>query len=144
MKVRTSRRTAVVPLIGLLALVGAACGGGGASVDATQSDFKIQLSKTSGDAGEVTFKITNNGPSTHEFVVFKTDLAPDALPTKDENGVQIVDEAGEGVTAVDEVEDIENGATKSLKVDLPAGGYVVICNLPGHYIAGMHASFTTS
>jgi uncharacterized cupredoxin-like copper-binding protein len=124
-----------------LALAAAACGGGG-GVSATLSDFKIELGSTSAKAGEVTFKIKNNGPSAHEFVVFKTDLAPDQLPTKqDENGIEIVDEEGAGVTAVDEVEDINPGTSHELKVNLQAAKYVVICNLPAHYKQGMHTAF---
>lgn len=44
------------------------------------SDFEIELGATSAPAGEVTFKVQNTGPSVHEFVVFQTDLEPDALP----------------------------------------------------------------
>jgi uncharacterized cupredoxin-like copper-binding protein len=29
-------------------------------------------------------------------------------------------------------------------VNLDAGSYVFICNLPGHYAQGMHASFSVS
>ena len=35
----------------------------------------IDLDDDTGESGEVRFKIKNNGPSVHEFVVFKTDLA---------------------------------------------------------------------
>ena len=97
--------------------------------------------RTAHPAGEITFDITNDAEQTHEFVVFKTDLAPDQLPT-DEDGD--VDEAGEGVEHVDEIEDIEGGSTQSLTVNLDAGSYVLICNLPGHYAQGMHAGFTAS
>ena len=75
----------------LLATMGglAACGDDSGSddggVDATLSDFEIELSASSAPAGEVTFNVQNDGPSTHEFVVFQTDLADDALPT-DDNG----------------------------------------------------------
>ena len=99
------------------------------------------LDPGSAPAGDITFDITNDAEQTHEFVVFKTDLAADQLPT-DENGD--VDEAGEGVEHVDEVEDIEGGSTQSLTVNLDAGSYVLICNLPGHYGQGMHAGFTVS
>jgi uncharacterized cupredoxin-like copper-binding protein len=107
----------------------------------TLQDFKIRLDRTSAPAGKVSFDVENKGPSTHEFVVFKTDLAPDALPT-DANGE--VDEHGKGVETVDEIEDIEKGATPSLDVDLEAGTYVVICNLPAHYRQGMRAGFTAT
>ena len=50
---------------------------------------------SSAPAGEVTFNVTNKGPEdVHEFVVFETDLAPDALPTVADGSV---DEEGEGV-----------------------------------------------
>jgi uncharacterized cupredoxin-like copper-binding protein len=73
--------------------------------------------------------------------VFKTDLPPDQLPTNEDGDV---DEEGEGVEAIDEVEDIAGGSDAELTVNLDAGSYVVICNLPGHYRQGMHAAFTVS
>jgi uncharacterized cupredoxin-like copper-binding protein len=134
-------------LSAMLLLAAAACGGGGNKVDATLSNFKIVLGSSSAKTGEVTFKIKNDGPSTHEFVVFKTDLAPDALPTKDENGVTIVDEEGAGVEAIDEKEDIPSGSSTSLTVNLAAGKYVLICNISddgGHYKNGMDVGFTVT
>ncbi len=56
----------------------------------------------------------------------------------------IVDEEGTGVTHVDEVEDVQIGTPQDLTVDLQAGNYVVLCNLPAHYGLGMHASFSVS
>ncbi|MGQ0670232.1 MAG: cupredoxin domain-containing protein, partial [Actinomycetota bacterium] len=120
----------------------AGCGGGGTDVGVTLRDFEIALDSTSAEAGEVTFQVANEGPSIHEFVVLKTDLAEDQLPA-DENGD--VDEAGApGIEVVDEIEDIEADATPSLAVELEAGSYVIICNLPGHYGNGMYTSFTVS
>jgi uncharacterized cupredoxin-like copper-binding protein len=110
------------------------------TVEVTESDFSLELGKTSAPAGKVTFAVHNDGPSVHEFVVFKTDLAPDALP-KDDNG----DVAESDTFApVDEIEDIAKGADPTLEVDLAAGKYVVICNLPGHYRQGMSASLTVT
>ena len=107
-------------------------------VSATEKDFAIDLASTSAPAGSVTFDISNEGPSAHEFVVIQTDDAPDALPTK--NGA--VDE--DNLTIVDEAEDIAPSTTTTLTVDLEAGSYVIICNVPGHYEAGMHTAFTAS
>jgi len=75
-------------------------------------------------------------------VVFQTDLAEDQLPVKDDGNE--VDEEGEGLTAVDEQEDIAANSSATLTVDLQPGTYVVICNLPGHYKLGMHATLTVS
>jgi uncharacterized cupredoxin-like copper-binding protein len=119
-------------------------GGGGTSVTAKLTEFKIELSPTSAPAGPVTFELTNSGTVVHEFVVFKTDLAADKLPLAADGAT--VDEAGAGasLTLVDEVEDIEVGATASLAVDLPAGHYVAICNVAAHYTSGMRTEFTTN
>ncbi len=142
---------AVSMVVGL-ALVAASCGGDddggdggdGAATDgtvaATLADYSVTLDQSSAPAGDVTFDVSNEAGQVHEFVVLQTDLAEDALPT-DENGD--VDEAGDpGITLVDEIEDIEGGATASLDVSLDAGSYVIICNLPGHYSQGMHTAFT--
>jgi uncharacterized cupredoxin-like copper-binding protein len=144
--IRHSLALFAIPFVVLL-MTGAACGGGGKSGDVTLSNFKIELGSSSAKSGQVTFNIKNNGPSVHEFVVFKTDLAPDALPTKDENGVTIVDEEGAGVEAIDEKEDIPVNSSTSLTVNLTPGKYVLICNIPddgGHYKLGMYVGFTVT
>ena len=131
---RFGRARMAACLVAALAIITTSCGGGG-GVAATLKDFQIDLGETSATAGEVTFNIQNDGPSAHEFVVFKTDLAPDALPTiEDENGLELVDEA----------EDIAPDSSTDLTVTLDAGSYVIICNIPSHYQQGMHASFTAS
>ena len=127
-----------------ISLTQTACGDdgeddGAGRIETTLSDFHIELEETSAPAGEVTFEVHNNGPSTHEFVVLQTDLAPDELTT-DENG----DVAEDELAPVDEIEDIEEGASPTLTVDLDAGSYVLICNIAGHYRQGMSAGFTVT
>lgn len=132
-----------------LALVAASCGGDddggdGTAVDgtvaATLADYSITLDQSSAPAGDVTFEVTNEAEQIHEFVVLQTDLAADALPTDDAGDVN---EAGDpGIVLVDEIEDIEGGATPTLAVTLDAGSYVLICNLPGHYGQGMFTAFS--
>jgi uncharacterized cupredoxin-like copper-binding protein len=118
-----------------------ASSGGGAAVAVTEKDFSIAVDPSSAAEGTVNFSINNEGPSTHEFVVFKTDLAPDALPTDSDGNV---DEEGEGVEHIDEQEDIASGSTALLDLTLEPGSYVLICNLPGHYKAGMNVGFTVA
>jgi uncharacterized cupredoxin-like copper-binding protein len=114
--------------------------GSATTVAATESEFKIDLDSTKAAPGSVTFHIKNGGSALHEFVVMRTDLSADKLPLA--SSAPEVDEDSEDLTAVDEVEDIAAGATADLTVDLPAGHYVVICNVPGHYSSGMHTDFT--
>lgn len=128
--------------IALVALVLPACGDGDdGGVDVTLSDFVVAPATTSAPAGEITFNLSNEAEQTHEFVIFRTDLAPDAMPVGTEGDV---DEEGEGVEAIDEVEDITGGSDATLTVTLDAGSYVFLCNLPGHYSQGMHVGFTVS
>jgi uncharacterized cupredoxin-like copper-binding protein len=119
-------------------------GGGGTSVTAKLTEFKIELGATSAPGGPVTFELTNGGTVVHEFVVFKTDLAADKLPLAADGATVDEEGAGASLTLVDEVEDIAVGATASLAVDLPAGHYVAICNVPAHYTSGMRTEFTTN
>jgi uncharacterized cupredoxin-like copper-binding protein len=135
------QRALAVAAVIALAVPLAACSSDSGGVTATEVDFKITLDETALPTGETTFDIHNEAEQTHEFVVIKTDLAPDNLPT-DEKGD--VDEEGAGIEPVDEVEDIAAGSTESLTVNLDAGSYVAICNLPGHYRQGMHTGFTVS
>jgi uncharacterized cupredoxin-like copper-binding protein len=101
-------------------------------------DFKIAVVQPNLPAGKVTFKVIGAGPSTHELVLFRTDLAAAKLPTVSD-GTK-VDEEGEGVQHVDEVEDVTPGAVKQLTVDLQPGKYVLVCNIPGHYKLGMRTA----
>jgi uncharacterized cupredoxin-like copper-binding protein len=140
----------VLSVVALLALAigSAACGGGGKTVKVTLREFEVVPAESSVESGEITFEANNTGPDdTHEFVVIKTDLAPDALPT-DANGA--VDETGQGIQVIDEIEDVAVGQTKSVTVNLDAGNYVLICNVfdeaeqEAHYAEGMRTAFTVT
>lgn len=130
-----------------VALVLAACGGGdedegdtggeGTTVSVELADFAVTPDVTSVAAGAITFVATNAGPSEHELVVLRTDLAPDALPV--EGGMAAEDASG--IEETGEIEEFEAGGTESATFELPAGSYVLICNIPGHYQAGMAVAF---
>ncbi len=131
---------ALVAAVGAVALV-VACGGGGATpgpttVGATEKEFSISLSQTTATPGSVTFNVNNAGTIAHEFVVVDTDTPADQLPV---DGTTVNEDA---LTAVDEIEDIAPGTTPALTVNLSPGHYAIICNIEGHYAAGMHADLT--
>ena len=142
------RRVIVLVLTG--ALVAACSAAPSKDIKGTLEEWKITLSPTTGAAGDVTFTIDNIGEKDHEFVVVKTDLAPDALPTVaegDEAGT--VDEEGEGIEAIGEKEDIKAGTDgNTLTLTLTPGHYVIFCNVHDedlvHYQKGMHTDFTVS
>lgn len=157
---RMSRRRGSISVaaVAMLGLVAVACsdddgggstgasGGGASTVDVTLQEFAVIPASSSAPAGDVTFNVTNEGPDdVHEFVVFRSDLAPDALPTAEDGSV---DEEGEGVELQDEIEDIAVGDTQSVTIDLAAGDYVLICNIydaeeqESHYQEGMRVGFT--
>jgi uncharacterized cupredoxin-like copper-binding protein len=119
----------------------AACGP--KAIDVALTTYNI--TPTSAKSGEVTFHIHNDATDlTHEFVVFKSDLPPDQLPLNDEG---IIDEEAAGITVVDEVEDIEPGASADLTVTLDPGNYVLVCNVDSdelHYQHGMYKAFTVN
>ena len=144
----------VVALVAF-ALIAAACtqagsdasasgGTTGSTVNVTLQEFAIVPDPTSAAAGDVTFHVTNDGPDeVHELVIIRTDLAPDALPTGEDGSVE---EGGEGMEVVDEIEDIPVGESQDLTVALDAGSYVLICNIVEsgevHYTSGMRTAFT--
>ncbi len=99
-------------------------------------EFAVNPAQDTVDAGALTFNVSNDGTTDHTFRVIKTDLAPDALPT----AASQVDEAQVDVVA--STPDFAAGETQEVSVDLEAGSYVLICNLPGHYDLGMRAAFT--
>jgi uncharacterized cupredoxin-like copper-binding protein len=151
------RRSKLVLVVGILApLVLSACGGAGGvggegTVSVTLQEWAVIPAQSSVGAGSVTFDVKNDGPEhPHEFVVIRTDLAPDALPTTDEGAV---DEDGEGIDIIGEIEEFPAGETRSATFDLDPGSYVLVCNVAGeeggehggggeiHYKMGMFAAF---
>jgi uncharacterized cupredoxin-like copper-binding protein len=123
-------------------LVVAACSSGAeADMTVTLRDDGVALSTDSLAAGEVTIEGVNEGTETHEFEVFSVPEGVDAnaLPLDGDTA-----RADEMLEVIDEVEDIAPGTSASLNLSLDAGPYAVLCNLPGHYANGMHATFTVT
>jgi uncharacterized cupredoxin-like copper-binding protein len=109
----------------------------GGTVNATLTDMKITLDRTTVPAGLVTFVVKNSGAVVHELVVLKTDVAEDKVAMDmDEAGK--MDETGN----VGETGDMAAGTAKTFAVTLAPGHYVLICNEIGHYAAAMHLTFT--
>ena len=139
---KSRRLIIVIALVILIVPILTACGPTG--IDAALTTYKITLSKDTAKAGTIVFHVHNDTTDLkHEFVIFKTDLPLDQLPLTSEG---IVDESGQGVTHIDEVE-VEPGKSADLSVELESGKYVLICNIDStelHYQHGMYVPFTVN
>jgi uncharacterized cupredoxin-like copper-binding protein len=139
-------------LIGALMLVGfttTGCGGDSTpTADATLQEFTIKLNKQNLDSGKVKFDVTNDGGTTHEFVVVRADDA-ESLPTKTDGSVD--EDKIEETAAIGEIEDIEPKDSGDVTFDLDPGTYVAFCNIVqdgdppvSHFEKGMHVQFTVN
>ena len=122
--------------------------------------YFVKPDRTTLEDGTVTFAVTNEGELTHEFIVYANpdDVAAADLPIDAEADVAKLDEqsvigAAPYATPPIVPSDREPGAADpripgggwgaELTVDLAAGKYILLCNLPGHYSGGkQYATFT--
>ena len=76
----------------------------------------------------------------HEFILIQSDQPADQLPTDDATG-RVKEDA---VTIITSAEDIPPSQSRNVTVNLAAGHYVIVCNLPGHYAQGMRVDFNVT
>jgi uncharacterized cupredoxin-like copper-binding protein len=112
----------------------------GTPVNVLLDDFRVRQDAAVVPAGTVSFRILNQGPTSHEVIVVRTDRASDELPLQGDG--LTVDEEGPGVHLLDEVEGLDIDDRETLVLNLAAGNYVLYCNLEGHYLGGMHEALT--
>ncbi len=112
---------------------------GATPVSVTLADDAVILAPSSVPAGSVTFDTENVSTGVvHEIEVFAGATEGTSLTVA--NAVADVT----GLRLVDEVEDVVPGGRASLTLDLEAGTYLIICNLPEHYANGMSAFLTVT
>jgi uncharacterized cupredoxin-like copper-binding protein len=112
----------------------------GTPVNVLLQDFKVRMDAAVVPAGTVSFRLLGQGPTTHEFIVVRTDLSPDKLPLQPD-GLTVNEEAL-GVELVDEADGLDIDDRQTLDLRLAPGHYVMYCNLEGHYLGGMYAALT--
>jgi uncharacterized cupredoxin-like copper-binding protein len=107
---------------------------GEVTVKATEFAFSPMDIKAK--AGKLKITMNNDGQAPHELVILKTDEAADALEVS--NGRVKEDDS------VGEISEIDGGKSASHTFDLKAGKYVIVCNVPGHYMKGMRGTLVVS
>jgi uncharacterized cupredoxin-like copper-binding protein len=112
----------------------------GTPVNVRLEDFKVREDAAVVPAGTVSFRILNQGPTTHEINVVRTDHAPDKLPLQ-RDGLTVNEDAP-GMKFLDDAEGLDIDDRETLALDLAPGHYVLYCNLEGHYLGGMYAALT--
>lgn len=103
------------------------------TVHVTLKDFSIRTSTATVAPGNIVFDIYNRGPATHEFVVVRTDLPDDQLPSAPD-GLSVDEEA---LAGAGEISEVAIWTSYALELPLAPGRYVFFCNLEGHYLGGM-------
>jgi uncharacterized cupredoxin-like copper-binding protein len=114
----------------------------GTLVTSSVADFSIKLDRSTVPAGKVTFRVANQGPSFHEFVILKTDHPAGNLPIIKQEGYMRAAEDANGDVNVAELGGIKVGSSKDLTTTLKPGHYAIVCNLPMHYKMGMWTALT--
>ncbi len=94
-----------------------ASSGGTADVSIGETEYALDPSDPSVDAGSVTVEAVNNGAIPHDLVI-------------EGNGVD------------EEVEDLDPGASDSVTVDLKPGTYEIYCSIADHRDEGMDGTLT--
>ena len=112
----------------------------GTPVNVLLEDFRVREDAAVVPVGTVSFRIRNQGPTSHEFILVRTDRAPDKLPLQ-RDGLTVNEEAP-GIKLLDEAGGLDIDDRETLVLDLAAGHYVMYCNLEGHYLGGMYAALT--
>jgi len=93
-------------------------------------------------AGSINIEAANFGSIQHELLVFKSDLAPSAYPV-DKNGDIIEDDPS--INLLSDGDNIDPQRTQTRTVDLSQPGtYLFVCNIPGHFKAGMFTAVTVT
>lgn len=107
-------------------------------LDMSKATMGIKASPAVAKAGVVTFHVTNSSTDTiHEMIVMYLADPTKPLPYVAADSRVDEDKAGDK----GEVSELDPGASGALTVVLKPGKYLLICNVAGHYAAGMWTEF---
>ena len=128
---RITRRIAVLSMVTVSLLALAGCGGGepsGPVVSMRSADYSFEAPDSIA-GGRTTLRLTNGGKEPHELHVMRLKegvLAHQFLQTLHQEGLDVA--LGMGSVEA-HVATVDQGKTAEATVDLPAGDYVLICQI---------------
>ena len=103
--------------------------------------MKMTATPDSVKAGRVTLHATNKSQAlVHEVIVVLPPANGVPLPYDDREG-RVIEER---IKDLGEVSDLPQGKSGSLTLQLAPGNYLLICNQPNHYKAGMWTKLTVT
>lgn len=109
------------------------------TVKVSLEDNAIKLDHSHVKQGKITFHIVNDSVTEkHEMVIVSKPAGSMPYDAKTKKVIE------KKVKSFGEVADLKAGAKGQLTVNLKAGDYVLICNIPGHFMDGMHVDFTVT
>lgn len=113
--------------------------GMGMGGDMSRATMGIEVSEATLKAGKITFEVTNvSEEMIHEMLIAPVADPSAPLPySADEYRVQ-----EEPTGYFGEISDLDPLASGALTLTLKPGTYILFCNLPGHYMAGMWTLIT--
>ena len=104
------------------------------TLDVSMTEFKFAPANPELARGPIEITATNKGKTPHELVLLRTDANPSKL-RKERKAVSEKKSVGE-------IPEVPAGRERVETFDLKPGKYVMVCNIPGHYDAGMYGSLT--
>ena len=107
------------------------------SSDPAIGNMRMSLDHATVTAGRITFRAKNQSENLiHEVIVVRIDPKKPALPYDEKKG-EVIEKQ---IHHLGEISDLKPGASGGITLSLKPGSYVLICNQPGHYKAGMDAN----
>ena len=103
--------------------------------------MSVRINVASVKAGKVTFDVSNlSRDLAHEMIVVLAKNPDAPLPYNESTG-QIPEKQ---IKMLGETHEMAPNAETTVTFDLKPGNYLLICNVPGHYAAGMWTPFTVT
>lgn len=107
-----------------------------------ERDFQMTISASHVAGKVIEFRDHNAGPDTHEVLIVRTSLPGGDLPLRSD-GITVNEELLKP-DIVGSIDFVPPGGTKATTLRVRPGRYVLLCNMSGHYLAGMHVDLVVT